>query len=276
MNKLLITKPGINALTATDPNDFIFNSDYNTPMIIKEATDSTALGTTGSETFRNVAHSLNYTPFTLGFCKFANNRVGAPGTKASNADFWFTNLRVNATNVRFGYNNFTGGNYTPTFKYLATEIPLAGTPSITQVGGNRLIIAKPGTNALTNTNPNNLIYDSRWPTLKYFSSGNSTINVPETTPAATVSATYEVVLTTHSLGYYPFFGSSIELMDDPGLFYIAPVVFEDSGFWIRHMVYCSTTQLIYRFEGGNAFGGIPAGGMQIKVYWKIFSKDLGL
>src|SRR5690606_34220477 len=108
----------------------------------------------------NVAHSLNYTPFTFGFCKFTNNRVGLVGSKASNANFFFTNLRVNATSVRFGYFNNTGGNYSPVFKYIATEIPLSGTPNITPSGRNRIIISKPGIDALTDTNPNNKKYDS--------------------------------------------------------------------------------------------------------------------
>src|SRR5690606_37875125 len=101
MNVFRLAKIGKNALTDTNPNDFIFNSDYNTPQIIKEGVSSPTLSTNGSESFHNVAHSLNYTPFTFGFWKFTNNWVGLVGSKASNANFFFTNLRVNATSVRF-------------------------------------------------------------------------------------------------------------------------------------------------------------------------------
>ena len=278
MNTLRIAKIGKNAETATDPKDFIFSADYNTPKIIKEDIHSPTLGTTGSEQFTGVSHSLGYTPLVMGFCKFENNRVGLVGTKASDEEFFFTNLHVGATDVNFGYQNNTGGNYQPYFKYLATEIPLAGTPSIAQQHGtSRLIISKPGFNAETETNPNNIVFDSRWGTLKYYVEGTATIDVPSTTPAAGVSDSYEVEIYSHNLGYYPFFGASAELtVLDPGRIYIMPMTFADAGFWAYDMLYVNASKLIYRAEYGNSFGGFGGGGYQIKIYYKIYSRNLGL
>lgn len=276
MNVLNLSKIGVNALEATDPNDFIFSTQWNTPKIVKQDSDTPILGTAASETFRNVAHGLNYTPFIFGFVKFADNRVASVGSKAAGVNFHFTNMRVNATNVRFGYLNNTGGNYSPTFKYLATEIPLVGTPSVANMSGNRIVLSKTGVNALTDTNPNNKIYDSQFPTLKYYSQATSTINIPAASPSAGQTVVAEIALTTHNLGYYPFFGSHYEFSgDDPGKYYVVPSMFADSGFWNYNMVYTTSTQLIFRREFGNNFG-ISYTAQTIKIYWKIYSFDLDL
>lgn len=277
MNVFKLAKNGINALEATNPNDFVFSTDYSTPQIVKTAKVSPTLSTASSETFSNLAHGLTYTPFPFGFIKFADNRVGLIGSKAAGVEFYSTNMRVNATNIRFGYINNSGGNYTPTFKYLATEIPLSGTPSVTNMVGSRIIVSKTGINSLTDTNPNNKKYDSQFPTLKYFNQATSTINIPSATPAANATATAETTIITHNLGYYPFFGANYEFsVDDPGKYYIMPVMFGDAGFWIYNMIYATTTQLIFRREFGNSFGGFTYPAQTIKVYWKIYSLDLDM
>ncbi len=276
-NVFRLARPGRNAETSTDPNDYLFASDWNTPQIATQASITPSLGIAASEAFYDLAHGLNYTPFPFGFVKFSDNRVGLIGTKAAGVEFYFTNLRVNATNIRFGYLNNTGSSYTPTFKYLTTEIPLAGTPLFENITGNRIIIAKPGYNAVTDLNPNHKIYDSYFGTIKYFSEGQTSVTVPGSTPGAGVTAVYEVVLATHNLGYYPFFSCGEEYsVDDPGKVYIMPLMFADAGFWIYDMVYVTTTQLIFRREYGNAFGGVPYADQTIDLYWKLYSTNLGL
>lgn len=122
---IAVSKAGENVLTATDPNDFIFHSGYNTFKIIAEGTYSPTLGDSGgAETSTSKAHGQSITPFVFAFCEFANSRVGGVGNRASNANFWFTRLIVNSTNMNFYYINDTGGNYSPVFKYYITEIPL--------------------------------------------------------------------------------------------------------------------------------------------------------
>lgn len=268
-NQFRIAKIGINALTATDPGDFILHSGYNSPMIVKEGSQSPTLGTTGSETFSDLAHGLNYTPFSMAFCKFANNRVGPVGTRASDADFWFTNLKMDSTYAKFGYNNFTGGNYSPVFRYLATEIPYSGTPSIANAGGRRLVIAKTGFNALTETNPNNKVYDSQFKSLKYFVEGDTTISVP----GASDPAIYETTLATHSLGYYPYITAVAEI-ESSGFYYPLPIIFSDAGFENYDFIYATTTQLIFRSERDSPFG-TSWPGYSIRIRYKIYSYDLG-
>jgi len=119
-----VSKAGINVGTATAPNDFIFDSQYNTFKIIAQGTHAPTLGTNSSEAFTSVAHGQSGVPFVFGFCKFTNNRVGVIGDKASNVNFWSTNLTVDGTNINFGYLNLTGANYSPVFRYIICEPPL--------------------------------------------------------------------------------------------------------------------------------------------------------
>lgn len=123
MKKLIVAKSGVNAETATDPNDFIFHSDYNTFKIIFEDSVTVALGTTGAE---GEIYSFTKTQpdnFAFAFCKFSDGKVAPPGTKAANGDFWFTKFYVDE-NCNFEYVNLTGGSYTVTFKYILCELPL--------------------------------------------------------------------------------------------------------------------------------------------------------
>lgn len=269
-NQFRIAKTTKNALTATDPRDFIFHSSYNTFKIVNEGGNSPTLGISYDQSFSNVAHGMSYTPFTLGFCKFADNYVAPPGTKGRNVQFYFTNLRVNSTNVRFGYFNATDGNYSPSFRYMQTEVPHAGTPSFANPGGRRLVIAKSGYNALTETNPNNIVFDSQFKTMKYALEGNVTVNIPG---AANPNA-YETTLVTHNLGYYPYFQCFGQDTDFPNNRYIMPINFSDAGYEQHNSVFATKTALIFRAENNSTFGG-SSSAYSLKIFYKIYSYDLG-
>ena len=58
------------------------------------------------------------------------------------------------------------------------------------------IVSKPGFDAVTELNPNNLIFSSEYNTLKYYQSGTINVTTAGTTAEGTVS---------HNLGYVPFF-----------------------------------------------------------------------
>lgn len=279
MKSVRIAKIGKNAITSTNPNDFIFNSSLNTFSIIDTKTRAVALANTGSsEAYTTVAHGKSWYPFAIPFVKYANNTVGTPGSnvKAVRAysDFHFSNFAIDSTNARFGYINNTGGNYSPSFKCFITEAPLSGTPVVSLPTNKVIRIAKTGRNALTDTNPNNIVFDSRYKSLKYYSQGSKTVTVSTSTPAANVSHYYTNTLSTHSLGYYPFFSFSLELSGN-GTLYNGAFSFADAGFWGYDFVYATTSSLVFRSERGNYLGGIPMGGHTIKIYWRIFSFDLG-
>jgi hypothetical protein len=122
---IAVSKLGKDVLTESSPNNFIFHSSYNTFKILAEGTYSPTLGDTGGvESSTSVAHNQSFTPFVFVFCEFSDGRIGSAGNRASGADFWFTNLAVNSSNIIFYYVNSTGGNYSPVFKYYITEVPL--------------------------------------------------------------------------------------------------------------------------------------------------------
>jgi len=118
-----VGKDGVNALTETDPNDFIFHSSFNTLKIVVEGTYSPTLGDTGgAEANAQVAHGQDAHYFTFAFCEFETGRVGTAGTKDHNANFWFVDLFISDDYINFRYINDTGGDYDPTFKYYICEM----------------------------------------------------------------------------------------------------------------------------------------------------------
>jgi hypothetical protein len=125
MKKVIkVAKNGKDAETSTDPNDFIFHSDYNTFKIIATGTTSFVLNADVFEVqYFTVAHNLDYTPFVFAFCKFPDGRVGVVGDNQANSNLWFATLEVDATNITFGFANSVG---TPTVyvRYFITEAPL--------------------------------------------------------------------------------------------------------------------------------------------------------
>lgn len=73
-----VSKAGVNVLTATAPNDFIFHSDYNTFKILAEGTavDQTV---SGNPTTFTLAHGLGYAPNFYAFCKFPDGKTAMAG-----------------------------------------------------------------------------------------------------------------------------------------------------------------------------------------------------
>jgi len=68
----------------------------------------------------------------------------------------------------------------------------------------KVVMTKPTKNALTETDPNNLIFSSDFNTLKYFLSGNVNLNGSWTTNPGDSVKTFNTDYS-HNLGYKPFF-----------------------------------------------------------------------
>lgn len=123
--KIAVAKDGVDAKTSTNPNDFIFHSDYNTLKIIKRSTTfPTWADTGGVEVTKTVAHGLSYTPFVFAFGRFSGSQTGLPGTRDTVADFTWTRMTVDATNITFYAIYSGGGNYQLPITYFCVEIPL--------------------------------------------------------------------------------------------------------------------------------------------------------
>lgn len=102
---LAVSKSGKSVLTATDPNDFIFHSAYNTLKIIATGTVSDTIAGSGAATEFTVAHGLGYTPLVSAFAKINNEiYVAKPNEAArltSNVSFW--SAGADATNLIFRF-----------------------------------------------------------------------------------------------------------------------------------------------------------------------------
>jgi len=68
----------------------------------------------------------------------------------------------------------------------------------------KIVKIKPGYNALTETDPNNMTFCSDFNTLKYYTSGSVNISGSWTTNPGDPVKTFSTTVT-HSLGYKPFF-----------------------------------------------------------------------
>lgn len=121
----MVAKATKNVLTITDPNDFIFHSDYNTLKILASGTYSpTVSDTGGAESYVSISHGQSFIPIVEAFCKFETGRVGPVGARDNNEYFFFSRLVVTASEIRFYYINDTGSSYSPVFKYDLFEAPL--------------------------------------------------------------------------------------------------------------------------------------------------------
>ncbi len=68
----------------------------------------------------------------------------------------------------------------------------------------KIVIAKPGYDAVTETNPDNLIFSSDYNTLKYHITGNVNLSGSWTTNPGDAKKTFTTSVE-HGLGYMPFF-----------------------------------------------------------------------
>jgi hypothetical protein len=141
---------------------------------------------------------------------------------------------------------------------------------------NKIIIAKPGFNALTETNPDNLIFSSDYNTLKYYASGNTTVNFTNPTPWLIITDPFhdpvkeEHVIATHNLGYYPFFTASIGGVLSAGKYINLP--YQTGSDFAPHeylLIYCSTTEIIMKIDSTLA-------SKTLVIYYKIFKNNLNV
>ena len=117
---IAVTKLGYDVIDETDPNSFVFHSDYNTFKIIRSGVlECTLVGTTNGQLFYQ-PHLLNFTPLVTAFAKqtgysqvFPPNslNIATWGPKAGLLDTGvkFVSVAANATNIIFKFDNSEGG-----------------------------------------------------------------------------------------------------------------------------------------------------------------------
>src|SRR5665213_2434376 len=113
---------------STNPNDFIFNSLYNTFKIIAEVTKTVTLAaSTSNQTFSD-PHNQSFIPFATAFAKedaiaqvflLNSGDIDTWGTKAGWTDTGvrFNYISADATNVNFNFSNSGGSTVVVHIRY---------------------------------------------------------------------------------------------------------------------------------------------------------------
>lgn len=132
-----VTRSGINVLTATKPEDFIFNSNQNVFKIVKSAT-YTLVATAATSSVYTLPHDLGYTPVAIVYLNFGiNNSAPLPTWASINintvdivVEFQsFYDFYCDEKNVYIEFFNATG---TPIGNYPVTYYILQETAKITE------------------------------------------------------------------------------------------------------------------------------------------------
>jgi hypothetical protein len=127
--------------------------------------------------------------------------------------------------------------------------------------GQKIRISKSGYNVLTETSLDNIVFDSDYDTLKYYTSGTVDLSVSESSTETTV---------THNLNYVPFF---VSYVIDPVFttrYAMCPRAFSGFG-GVYHYIetYADTTKLYFTCNTNSLSATLT-------FYYKIFRNTTGL
>jgi len=100
-NVIALSKIGISVLGASDPNDFIFHSSYNTFKIIIEGDVTDTIPALGSKTIQ-VAHGLPFIPLVTAFA-LENGKAWAFPPNSPNITGTFPRIGYLKTGIVFNY-----------------------------------------------------------------------------------------------------------------------------------------------------------------------------
>lgn len=124
----------------------------------------------------------------------------------------------------------------------------------------KLRVSKPNKNVLTETSLDNIVYDSDYDTLKYYSAGTVTLNVNGSSKHGTVS---------HSLGYKPFFVTYVDKLSPTDTWSMCPQTFNDGFTYLYASSYADSNKIYFDIETNAATN-------TFNFYYKIFRNDTGI
>jgi len=121
-----VAKIGKNALTATDPNDFIFHSSYNTFKIIDTGTVDFTIAASSTEE-ETLAHGLFYIPLVNAFMSVDTNEEAICANENFDTigyrDVFFISVSSDDTNITFKIINNNLSSIEVHFRYYIFEVP---------------------------------------------------------------------------------------------------------------------------------------------------------
>lgn len=298
--KILISKPGINVGTVTNPNDLIFSSDYNTlkydtigsttvtilqSSIIPDDYSLTSINTWGQVGGTGFSGFINLGNVGGADCQGAmritNVQIpqGATVTSAT-ANFYVAYKGSGSGNVKgiiFGIDEDNTGDFSGS--------PMSRTATSASANIDiSLPTAGEGFSINITTIVNEIIGRGGWTSgnalaIKFFNQSSPTdVYFGDDVLSSTISITYntygpmtqENVIASHNLGYVPFFTAH---MKNPSLdiYYNLPFTIADAGVYLYYFIYATTTQLILRTERDS-----NSSDYNFTVWYKIFKNNLNL
>jgi hypothetical protein len=124
----------------------------------------------------------------------------------------------------------------------------------------KIVISKPGYNVLTETNPDNQIYNSDYGTLVYYTSGSVDL---------TVTGSDAETYVTHSLGYIPFFICYLNYVPNDTDYATVPFFFADAGVYFLANSYATSTRIYFTIKTNVVE-------LTTNFKYKIFRNNTGL
>lgn len=123
------SKSAVNVLTATNPNDFIFHSSYNSLKIIASGIFNQTVPDGTTYHLYSFSHGLGYTPMVVGFCKTDNNNYAVcpyEGLPITGFPFYyyFSAIGADSSKVYVELSNVSGSSMNFSIKYYIFEVPL--------------------------------------------------------------------------------------------------------------------------------------------------------
>lgn len=113
MQKLIVSKQGKNVLTSTDPNDFIFHSDYNSFQILDSGTLTSQTVDADPKTF-TYTHNLGYIPAAFAFAKYPDGYTAMPQSGHKSSTLFYQRrfyLQMTTTQLLFIFYKGASANY---------------------------------------------------------------------------------------------------------------------------------------------------------------------
>jgi hypothetical protein len=130
----------------------------------------------------------------------------------------------------------------------------------------KIVVAKPGYDANTETNPDNLVFSSDYNTLKYYLDGNASITIAGDGTLKT--STTEI---THDLGYVPFFIVYVnDFVNSPSKYNIVPFLNGTVVETINAEAWADTTKIYLRMTNKSNST------YTANFYYKIFRNNLNM
>jgi hypothetical protein len=122
------SKSGKNVLTATDPNDFIFHSSYNTFKIVEEDDGNFSIPANTENEAESIDHNNGTRRGFLVYFKFPSGKTGYDENKTDNTgaveDIYVARISNSANTITMRTRNNLGTAQTVYYKYYLFEVPL--------------------------------------------------------------------------------------------------------------------------------------------------------